>query len=210
MTVEPKGILISLSPFLPPNLSNTLSNLTINPSSTPSKPFSRAKKSISLADSWEDEASSGSDTETDTAQPLSTENTLSPTSSSFPSAPPPTPISPPPPSEHFPPPPSSSSSKKPINSSAQEFENPYGYPGPSSSSPNSARGPERRQEKTDAVARRLIAGALGVRAPKKTEEQREYERVQKEKEMKRRKEEREEEERRRQEAEKIKKGVWDD
>ncbi|TGO09911.1 hypothetical protein BTUL_0150g00150 [Botrytis tulipae] len=199
MTVEPK------------DLSNTLGNLTINPSSTPSKPFSRAKKSISLADSWEDEASSGSDTETetDTTQPPSTENTLSPTSSSFPSAPPPTPISPPPPSEHFPPPPSSSS-KKPINSSAQEFENPYGYPGPSSSSPNSARGPERRQEKTDAVARRLIAGALGVRAPKKTEEQREYERVQKEKEMKRRKEEREEEERRRQEAEKIKKGVWDD
>ncbi|KAF7895097.1 hypothetical protein EAF00_006911 [Botryotinia globosa] len=200
MTVEPK------------DLSNTLSNLTINPSSIPSKPFSRAKKSISLADSWEDEASSGSDTETetDTTQPPSTENTLSPTSSSFPSAPPPTPISPPPPSEHFPPPPSSSSSKKPINSSAQEFENPYGYPGPSSSSPNSARGPERRQEKTDAVARRLIAGALGVRAPKKTEEQREYERVQKEKEMKRRKEEREEEEKRRQEAEKIKKGVWDD
>ncbi|TGO70282.1 hypothetical protein BOTNAR_0002g00660 [Botryotinia narcissicola] len=200
MTVEPK------------DLSNTLSNLTINPSSTSSKPFSRAKKSISLADSWEDEASSGSDTETetDTTQPPSTENTLSPTSSSFPSAPPPTPISPPPPSEHFPPPPSSSSSKKPINSSAQEFENPYGYPGPSSSSPNSARGPERRQEKTDAVARRLIAGALGVRAPKKTEEQREYERVQKEKEMKRRKEEREEEEKRRQEAEKIKKGVWDD
>ncbi|KAF5870199.1 putative ubiquitin-like protein smt3 protein [Botrytis fragariae] len=201
MTVEPK------------DLSNTLSNLTINPSSTPSKPFSRAKKSISLADSWEDEASSGSDTETetDTTQPPSTENTLSPTSSSFPSAPPPTPISPPPPSEHFPPPPSSSSSKNPINSSsAQEFENPYGYPGPSSSSPNSARGPERRQEKTDAVARRLIAGALGVRAPKKTEEQREYERVQKEKEMKRRKEEREEEEKRRQEAEKIKKGVWDD
>ncbi|KAF7950925.1 uncharacterized protein EAE97_002477 [Botrytis byssoidea] len=200
MTVEPK------------DLSNTLSNLTINPSTTPSKPFSRAKKSISLADSWEDEASSGSDTETetDTTQPPSTENTLRPTSSSFPSAPPPTPISPPPPSEHFPPPPSSSSSKKPINSSAQEFENPYGYPGPSSSSPNSARGPERRQEKTDAVARRLIAGALGVRAPKKTEEQREYERVQKEKEMKRRKEEKEEEEKRRQEAEKIKKGVWDD
>ncbi|KAF7912741.1 uncharacterized protein EAF01_001762 [Botrytis porri] len=200
MTVEPK------------DLSNTLSNLTINPSSTSPKPFSRAKKSKSLADSWEDEASSGSDTETETdpPQPPSTETTLFPTSSSFPSAPPPTPISPPPPSEHFPPPPFSSS-KKPINSSsAQEFENPYGYPGPSSSSPNSARGPERRQEKTDAVARRLIAGALGVRAPKKTDEQREYERVQKEKEMKRRKEEKDEEERRRQEAEKIKKGVWDD
>ncbi|TEY61179.1 hypothetical protein BOTCAL_0173g00120 [Botryotinia calthae] len=192
MTVEPK------------DLSSTLSNLTI-------KPSSKAKKSTTLADSWEDDASSGSDTETetDTAQPSSTENPLSPTSSSFPSAPPPTPISPPPPNEHFPPPPSSSSTK-PATSSAQEFEKPYGYPGPSSSSPNSARGPERRQEKTDAVARRLIAGALGVRAPKKTEEQREYERVQKEKEMKRRKEEREEEERRREEAEKIKKGVWDD
>lgn len=56
----------------------------------------------------------------------------------------------------------------------------------------------------------MIAGALGVKVPKKTEEQRAYERAVKEKEIKRRKEEKEMEERRKKEAEEMKKKVWDD
>lgn len=60
------------------------------------------------------------------------------------------------------------------------------------------------------MAKRLIAGALGVKVPKKTEEQRAYERAVKEKEIKRRKEEKEMEERRKKEAEEMKKKVWDD
>lgn len=70
--------------------------------------------------------------------------------------------------------------------------------------------PERRQEKTDAVARRLIVGALGLKAPKKTEEQRAYDRAVREKEMRRRNREKEEEERRRVEAERAKASVWED
>ena len=70
--------------------------------------------------------------------------------------------------------------------------------------------PERRQEKTDAVAKRLIVGALGLKAPKKTEEQRAYDRAVREKEMRRRNREKEEEERRRVEAERAKVSVWED
>lgn len=68
----------------------------------------------------------------------------------------------------------------------------------------------KRPEKTDAVAKRMIAGALGVRAPKKTEEQRAYERVVKEKEIRKRKEEKEEAARREEERERAKAAVWED
>jgi len=67
-----------------------------------------------------------------------------------------------------------------------------------------------RPEKTDAVAKRMIAGALGVKAPKKTEEQRAYDRAIKEKEMKRRNKEKEDEARKKEEAEKAKAAVWED
>jgi hypothetical protein len=68
----------------------------------------------------------------------------------------------------------------------------------------------RRPEKTDAVAKRMIAGALGVRAPKKTEEQRAYERAGREKEVKRREKEKADEARRVEEEKRAKAAVWDD
>lgn len=67
-----------------------------------------------------------------------------------------------------------------------------------------------RPEKTTQTAARMIAGALGVRAPKRTEEQRKYDKAVRENERKRREREREEEvekERRREEA---RRGVWED
>lgn len=67
-----------------------------------------------------------------------------------------------------------------------------------------------RPEKTDAVAKRMIAGALGVKAPKKTEEQRAYDRAIKEKEIKRRNQEKEAAARAKEEAERAKAAVWDD
>lgn len=69
---------------------------------------------------------------------------------------------------------------------------------------------ERRPEKTDAVARRMIASALGVKAPRATEEQRAYDRALREKERKRRDEEKAAERRRAEEAEKAKAAVWGD
>lgn len=78
-------------------------------------------------------------------------------------------------------------------------------------SPRSERtGSNTRPEKTDAVAKRLIAGALGVRAPKKTEEQRAYERAVKEKEVKRRNGEKEAKIRAEEEAKRAKAAAWDD
>jgi hypothetical protein len=56
----------------------------------------------------------------------------------------------------------------------------------------------------------LIAGALGVRAPKMTEEQRAYDRAVKEKEIKRRNVEKEEAAKAQEEAEKAKAAAWND
>lgn len=69
---------------------------------------------------------------------------------------------------------------------------------------------DKRPEKTTAVAGRLIAGALGVRAPKRTEEEREFDKAMREKERKRRAEERERESREEEETAARKKAIWDD
>lgn len=68
----------------------------------------------------------------------------------------------------------------------------------------------KRPEKTDAVARRMIASALGVKAPKQTDEQKAYDRALREQERKRRDAERMAERRRKEEAERAKAAIWDD
>jgi hypothetical protein len=70
--------------------------------------------------------------------------------------------------------------------------------------------PARRPEKQTAVASRLIAGALGIRAPKRTEEQRAYDLATKEQEIKRRNREREEQAKAKEEEERVKASVWTD
>jgi len=134
-----------------------------------------------VADSWEEDEEDDSGDDTD--RPISPQR-----STSYPSAPPPTPISP--------------------SYATDDFVSPYGYragvDGPSE------RGGAGRPEKTDAVAKRLIAGALGVRTPKMTEEQRAYDRAVKEKEVKRREKEKEAKAKAEIEAEKAKLAVWDD
>lgn len=146
-----------------------------------SKP-KKAKKPV--ADSWEDETETSDDEPTpqDVASPSSV---LSPTiSAEGPLDPPPTPISP-----------QTSQSWGPA------------MPAPTSAGPG---GPARRPEKQTAVASRLIAGALGIRAPKRTEEQRAYDRATKEQEIKRRNHEREEQAKAKEEEERVKASVWTD
>jgi len=70
--------------------------------------------------------------------------------------------------------------------------------------------PGARPEKTDAVAKRLIAGALGVRAPKKTEEQKAYDKAIRDKELKRRDMEKEAATKDLADAEKAKRAIWED
>ena len=67
-----------------------------------------------------------------------------------------------------------------------------------------------RPEKTDAVAKRMIAGALGVKATKKTEEQKAYDRAIREKEIKRRNREKEDASKAEEEADRAKAAVWED
>jgi hypothetical protein len=168
-----------------PEIASTLTHLKLSTTS-PQKPLHKPK-SKPVADSWDDEdASSGSDTETESAD---TKPTLSPISTVAsneisPHPPPPTPASPTP------------------------FELPYDN-APGARGRGSV-GLDKRPEKTTAVAGRLIAGALGVRAPKRTEEEREFDKAVREKERRRRAEEKEREAREKEEVERRKKAVWDD
>ncbi|CAE7200899.1 hypothetical protein P3342_010533 [Pyrenophora teres f. teres] len=181
-------------------IANTLGNLQIStshPQKTAQKP-----KSKPVADSWDldDDAQSGSDTETEQVTTLkskadSPHEALEPISTTDsrdlpPNPPPPTPASP------------------------TQFE----YPDTTAPYSLSSEGPrsrgaasvDKRPEKTTAVAGRLIAGALGVRAPKRTDEEREYDRAMRDKERKRRAEEKEREKRESEAREARKKAVWDD
>ncbi|TQS32296.1 hypothetical protein Golomagni_07393 [Golovinomyces magnicellulatus] len=69
---------------------------------------------------------------------------------------------------------------------------------------------EKRPEKTDAVARRLIAAGLGLKAPKQTEEQKDYQKSIREQEKKRREHEKEGESKRQEQKDKAKAAMWDD
>ncbi|POS80577.1 hypothetical protein DHEL01_v201039 [Diaporthe helianthi] len=149
----------------------------------PAKP--KAKKD-QVADSWEDEDVS-SDTETETERtnnPAASEGDPHGTS-----APPPTPVTP--------------------SYSQGTFVSTDPTGGYHISTGPSGGAPAARPEKTDAVARRLIAGALGMRAPKLSEEQKNYDKAVREKERKRREEEKAAQRRREEEAAKAKAAMWD-
>ncbi|KAH8728705.1 hypothetical protein GQ44DRAFT_701862 [Phaeosphaeriaceae sp. PMI808] len=177
-------------------IASTLSQLKLS-TKVPQKPAQKPK-SKPVADSW-DEGTSDSDTETenepskasatsprDSLEPISTvasnESALHP--------PPPTPASPTP------------------------FDFADTFPRRASSSradTGTGRGDlDKRPEKTTAVAGRMIAGALGVRAPKRTDEEKEYDKAMREKERRRRTEEKEREKREKEETEARKKAIWDD
>jgi len=174
-------------------ITSSLSGLTLKPSAPAGNKGAKAgtpKKPDPVADSWEDD--SGSDTESPSGRDRGVDEMNAGTQ-----APPPTPISP-----NY----NTSGSRPfpPITGASPTY--PPGFD--EDDAPGS--GPIKRPEKTDAVARRMIAGALGMRAPKQTEEQRAYDKALREKERKRREEEREQERRRQAEAEKAKQSVWDD
>jgi hypothetical protein len=152
-----------------------------------------------VADSWDEEVS-GSDTETEepsTSRAAPPQDSLEPISTipsndltSTPHPPPPTPASP------------------------TQLEYPdsvlFARSREDSAATGRGGGLDKRPEKTTAVAGRLIAGALGIRAPKRTDEEKEYDKAMREKERKRRTEEKEREKREKEEAEARKKAVWDD
>lgn len=156
----------------------------------------KKKEPAPVADSWEDEVDSASASDPEggaadisSTSPATSSRFASPALSPSirytegPLDPPPTPISP------------QTSASQP--------------PWPAYGGRSEARSPARRPEKQTAVAGRMIAGALGIRAPKRTEEQRAYDRAVKEQEMKRRNKEKEEAAKAKEEEEKAKAAVWD-
>lgn len=157
--------------------------------STSSTSASNPKKAAKpVADSWEDESSGSSDDEASSRKNETSPSVVSPTlSAEGPLDPPPTPISP-------------------------QTSNPWAAAGSNSpaAGQSSAASERRRPEKQTAVAGRLIAGALGIRAPKRTEEQRAYDRSVKEQEIRRRNREREEAAKAKEAEEKVKASVWTD
>ncbi|KAK2799903.1 hypothetical protein FQN50_008296 [Emmonsiellopsis sp. PD_5] len=176
-------------------LQSSLKNLTINTntSTNKKKPAPKKKKSSPVADSWEDEslssASENEDNDDDITPPASATVKSPTTSSAGTNAPPPTPVSP------------------QTGPFLPRWEDTNPNLPPSTASRSSA--PDRRPEKQTAVANRMIAGALGIRAPKRTEEQRAYDRAVREKEAKRLEREREVERERKRAEEKAKEAVWE-
>lgn len=166
------------------------------------------QKKQPVLDSWEDESSeSEHEPPTPTANngtSTSTSNTpidphrLSGLGSGF-SAPPPTPASP-----------SYKADNMPWQQQQQQQSSSIATVSEEQGGGGGGGADEKRPEKTDAVARRMIASALGVRGLRPNEEQRAYDRAVREKERKRREEEREVERRRLEEAEKAKAAIWDD
>ncbi|KAH7055661.1 hypothetical protein B0J12DRAFT_726658 [Macrophomina phaseolina] len=188
-------------------LEATLKDLKIStstgtsPSHSPApgaKPSKKTSNKKDVVDSWEDAASDsdGSGTETEPDSTTSPINTLQKHASEGPLAPPPTPASP-----QF---------DGPYGSIDARFANATAGAGAGAAGAGAGSGPARRPEKTTSVAARMIAAGIGSRAPKRTEEEREYDRVMREKERKRRDKEREEAAAAKQKEEEAKKAVWDD
>ncbi|KAL6251214.1 hypothetical protein RBB50_001422 [Rhinocladiella similis] len=187
-------------------MESKLANLHIDLPQTSSKPTPKSKKE-EIVDSWEDDGDlsspdDGVATPVDGAEPslrsaAARDPALKP--------PPPTPISP------------------PLGSGGEQYMNwqpaqvlgggrPRPYSPASLSTPTGSdrEREQRRPEKTTAAASRMIAAGLGMKVPKKTEEQRQYDRAIREQEARRKNREKEDREREREADEKLKAAMWDD
>jgi len=205
----------SRSDPLLPDLPSALNNLTISTKSP--KPSSTAvQKKKPVADSWDAQSSDDSEDEdeeeADEVPALRASSSNPMTIQDYPSAPPPTPMSP------------TMARSRPadfgafdssLSSSNSSQRRPPGASPPSEGIMSSGSASKRstadvRPEKTTASAARMIAGALGVRAPKRTEEQRQYDKAVREKETKRKEREKEDKKREEAERERAKAAMWDD
>jgi hypothetical protein len=195
-------------------MASAISNLSIDtpkattPSQTKPKPKKAKKKNEPIADSWEDEDVSDEEPaqdkhdnqQEDAKEPPASSSSSTPSSSSSlttPAVPPPTPASP-----------LALDASYEWAALATATTTTAANQGQGSSPGGGT--PARRPEKTDAVARRMIAAGLGLKAPRQTEEQRAYQRSVREQEKKRREAQRAEEERLREAAERAKAAVWED
>lgn len=146
-------------------------------------------KKEEVADSWEDE-----DVDSDTETETETEWRGAKPSEGHPqgtSAPPPTPITP----SHY---------------NQDEYDQAPAMGSAYRAASLDTTNQSNRPEKTDAVARRMIAGALGLKAPKLTDEQKAYQAAIKDKERKRREDLKAAEKAREEAAAKARAAMWED
>ncbi|KAF4952216.1 hypothetical protein FGADI_7012 [Fusarium gaditjirri] len=164
------------------DVSSSLKNLSID---TKDKPSVSSKKPVPKKKANKAVADSWEDSDSDSdTEPEAESESSKPTPTATPAPPPPTPMSP---------------------AGGLPWESLSGSPGH-----RAGADPDKRPEKTDAVARRMIAAGLGLKAPKQTEEQKAYQRSVREQEKKRREQEKEEEKKRQADVEKAKAAIWDD
>lgn len=180
------------------------------PAASSTKVPAKKKKEV-VADSWEDEISSGD--EDDNKEEENQEEQKKATTTTTTTVKPKSPIG-----KSAVSAPIAKTKAPPLSSSSDHLDTFFSPISPLSttvasshaSSKDAGVGGDKRQTKTDAVARRMIAGALGVRVPKSTKEQKEYEAAIRAGERKKKEEERRmkmEEER---ERERVRKEVWGD
>ncbi|GAM86068.1 hypothetical protein ANO11243_040780 [Dothideomycetidae sp. 11243] len=192
------------------SLSDSISTLNISEPSTPPQRKGAKSKPAAVADSWEDEASSGdeaepSDPSAPPAEQLSVklpETQLQPTvSRDLPRAPPPTPAVRRAPTTDW------SSAAGKFEAFAEHDHVGYGF-APEQQQQQQQR-EDKRPEKSTAVASRLIAAGLGVKAPRRTEEQREYDKAVRAQEKKKKEQKAEEERRRKEDDDKARAAIWE-
>ncbi|KAI4161168.1 MAG: hypothetical protein L6R39_000128 [Caloplaca ligustica] len=135
-----------------------------------------------VVDSWEDDEPPSSSTNSDSE------------TGARPDAPPPTPISP----------------SARTGAAWGEFPPMYSSPCGRSHVGGQPQSPSARPEKSTAAAGRMIAGALGVKAPTKSEEARAYERAIREKESKRISKERGERKTEEERRQRARRQIWED
>ncbi len=173
-----------------------------------SKMKSNAKKE-DVIDSWEDDdltspvdglatPTDGSGSGSGSGPPIKSMRSKDPALK----PPPPTPISPPGSGEQY-------MNWSPAQVLGGGRPTPYSPPTPSTPTGSDREREQRRPEKTTATASRMIAAGLGIKAPKKTEEQKQYDRAVREQEIRRKNKEKEDREREREADEKLKAAVWD-
>lgn len=188
------------SPGSSKRLASAVSQLSIDKGSDASKstgPKASKAKKAPVVESWEDEnISSSSESETDQLSSSRDAAGMKDVEAGT-QAPPPTPISP-------------TYNNNTASGSFSPSTATYPSSVPGWSALDGPSSPAKRPEKTDAVARRMIAAGLGMKVPKQTEEQKAYDRAVREKERKRRHQEKEEQKRKEAELEKARQAIWED
>jgi len=163
-----------------------------------------SSKKEEVADSWEDEDDLTSPVDGDETPTEGPGPSLRPVKSSDPALkpPPPTPISPQGAGGQY-------IDWAPAQVLGGGRPRPHSPPTSSSQTESDRERERRRPEKTTATASRLIAAGLGMKVPKKTEEQRQYDRAIREQEIRRKNKEKEDKERQKEADEKLKAEMWD-